>query len=299
MVLLLCENESNYEVDLLELRNDVVFKAFFGARRNNYLLLDFLKAILGEQIVSVTLTNPNVELSHANDKSSEMDLRIITDKEDQINVEMQFQGHRAFKERMLIYWAKMFGVQDNINKPYEELNKAFQIVVTNFNLLSKPHYRSMFQLIDPEDGSVFSSHMEIHVLELSKLKGLKLQGATKLEQWLLFLEGDKETKEALAMESTTMKEAYDEIQRLSDDKETRKAAIAREIHLRDQVQREYDAKEEGEKKGKAEGKADGKIEGIAEVALNMHKKQFSIETIAAATNLSVDDVLDIVKSNSQ
>ena len=79
----------------------------------------------------------------------------------------------------------------------------------------------MFQLIDPEDGALFSSHLEIHVLELSKVKGLIPQDATQLEQWLLFLKGDKETKEALAMESSTMKEAYKEIERLSEDAETR------------------------------------------------------------------------------
>ena len=81
--------------------------------------------------------------------------------------------------------------------------------------------------------------------------------------------------------------AKKEVQRVSDNQETRKAAIAREIHLRDQVQRVFDAREEGRK------------EARKEVALNMHKKQFTIEAIAAATNLSVDDVLHIVKPNSQ
>lgn len=283
LVLLLRENKSKFELDLLDLRNDVVFKAFFGDRRNNHLLLDFLRVILGKQIVSVSLENPYVEPSHATDKSSEMDLRIITDENEQINVEMQFQGHSAFKERMLIYWAKMYGIQDNISKPYKELNKAFQIVVANFNLLSKPHYRSMFQLIDPEDGSLFSAHMEIHVLELTKLKDLKPQGATKLEQWLLFLKGDKETKEALSIESSTMKEAYEELQRLSEDKETRKAAIAREIHLRDQVQREFDAKEDGK----------------AEIVINMYEMQYPIEAISKVAKMSVEEVLRIVKPDVQ
>ena len=260
MVLLLRESESKYGLDLLDLRNDFVFKAFFGDRRNNNLLLDFLKAILGEQIISVELTSPYVEPSHANDKSSEMDLRIITDIGEQINVEMQLKGHRAFTERMLIYWSKMYGSQDKEGKSYAELNKAIQIVVTNFNLLRKPHYHSKFQLIDPEDGALFSSHMEIHVLELSKVKDLIPQDATKLEQWLLFLKGNKETKEALAVESSTMREAYSEIQRLSDDAETRKAAIAREIHLKDQIQRELDAKEEGIEEGREKGRVEGRVE---------------------------------------
>lgn len=85
----------------------------------------------------------------------------------------------------------------------------------------------------------------------------------------------------LELEDTTMKEAYEELQRLSADKETRKAAIAREIHLRDQVQREFDAREEGK----------------TEVALNMYKKQYPIEAIADVTDMSVEDVLRIVKSS--
>ena len=284
---MLCEDESKYQLDLLDLRNGIVFKAFFGERRNNKLLLDFLRAILGEHIVSVQLTTPYVELSHANDKSSEMDLRILTDNGEQINVEMQLKGHKAFKERMLIYWAKMYSIQDEIGKSYDELNKAIQIVVTNFNLLSKPHYHSMFQLIDAENGTLFSSHAEIHVLELSKVVSLQPQNATKLEQWLLFLKSDKETKEALAVESSTMKEAFEEIQRLSDDPATRAAAISREIHLKDQIQRELDAK------------ADGKLEGKAEVIRNMHEKQYSVEAIADLTNLRVEDVLRIVKTDIQ
>ena len=287
MVLLLRESESKYGLDLLDLRNDFVFKAFFGDRRNNKLLLDFLRSILGEQIISAELTSPYVEPTHANDKSSEMDLRILTNNGEQINVEMQLKGHRAFTERMLIYWAKMYGVQDKEGNSYVELNKAVQIIITNFNLLRKPHYHSMFQLIDPEDGALFSSHIEFHVLELSKVNGLIPEDATKLEQWLLFLKGDKETKEALAMESSTMKEAYSEIQRLSDDMETRKAAIAREIHLKDQIQRELDAKEEGREENKTE------------VILSMHRKQYPVGEIADVLNIPVNNVLSILKSNIQ
>ena len=290
MVVVLCEEESSYALDLLDLRNDVVFKAFFGDRRNNKLLLDFLKAILGEHIASVELTTSTVELSHANDKSSEMDLRLITDNGEQINVEMQLKGHKAFKERMLIYWAKMYGMQDEIGKSYTELNKAIQIVITNFNLLSKSHYHSMFQLIDAEDGSLFSTHAEIHVLELSKVVKLLPQYATKLEQWLLFLKSDKETKEALALESSTMREAFDEIQRLSEDPATRAAAISREIHLRDQIQRELDAKTDGEHKGIKKGIQRGKTE----VILNMYNKKYSIEAIADVTDMPVEAVLQIL-----
>lgn len=243
--------------------------------------------MLGESIISVELLNPYVEPAHANDKSSEMDFRVLTDQGEQINVEMQVKGHKAFKERMLIYWAKMYSGQDKISQSYENLNRAIQIVVTNFTLLAKTHYHSIFQLMDPEDGTVFSTHAEIHVLELPKLRRFQLQGSKKLEQWLLFLKSDKETKEALAMESSTMREAFKEIQRLSEDPATRAAAISREIFLKDQVQRELDAEAAGEIKGKTE------------VILNMYKEQHPIEVIARATNLPVDEVLSIVRLRLQ
>ena len=42
------------------------------------------------------------------------------------------------------------------------------------------------------------------------------------------------------MEGSVFKEALEEIERLSQDPETRAIAISLEIHLRDQIQREED-----------------------------------------------------------
>ena len=51
------------------------------------------------------------------------------------------------------------------------------------------------------------------------------------------------------MESPTMKEAFEEIQRLSYDPETRRIADYRSHQLRGQFQREYDARKEGVEEG--------------------------------------------------
>ncbi len=67
-------------------------------------------------------------------------------------------------------------------------------------------------------------HAEIHVFELPKLHIEQLQNTIVLEKWLLFLKGNQQTKEVLATESSTMKEAYEEIRRLSQDPKTRHIA---------------------------------------------------------------------------
>jgi len=121
--------------------------------------------------------------------------------------------------------------------------------------------------------------------------GLQPQDGSKLEQWLLFLKSDKETMEALAKESSTMREAFEEIRCLSDDPATRAAAISREIHLKDQLQRELDAK--------ADGKQEGKEEGKTEIILNMYKKQYPVGAIADITNIPLENVLRKVKTSLQ
>ena len=45
LVSIVREERDVYVAELLDLRNDYVFKAFFGDERNNKLLLQFLKAI--------------------------------------------------------------------------------------------------------------------------------------------------------------------------------------------------------------------------------------------------------------
>ena len=72
------------------------------------------------------------------------------------------------------------------------------------------------------------------------------------------------------MESSTLKEALSEIERLSQNPETIRMAIAREIHLKDQLQREEDAKLEGREEGREEGKEEGREQRNREIILNMH-----------------------------
>ena len=111
MVLLIKENYERYGTNLLELRNDFVFKSFFTDERNNGLLLHFVNSILGGTIKSLRLMDPTNMKRHSTDKLSIMDLRATTELGEQINIEMQLERHTAFNERMLFYWAKMYSSQ--------------------------------------------------------------------------------------------------------------------------------------------------------------------------------------------
>lgn len=101
---------------------------------------------------------------------------------------------------------------------------------------------------------------------------------------LLFLKGDQKVKEELAMESTLMREAYEEIERLSQNPETKRLAEYRERELKDIQQREYDAREDGKEKEKKE------------VVIKMYGEDLPTELISKITGLTFEEISEIIKS---
>ncbi|WP_019413456.1 Rpn family recombination-promoting nuclease/putative transposase [Paenisporosarcina sp. TG20] len=325
MVLMVKEEYESMGFELLDTRNDFVFKSIFGVETNKDLLTEFLVAILEIDINEIILVDPHLEMNHADDKASVMDIRVMTNENVMINIEIQLQNHHAFPERMLMYWAKMYANQDRKSLPFSKLNKAIQIAVTDFTFLPKEHFHSKFYLTETEDHFVYSHHMEMHVLELTKLNLKLSKETTELEKWLLFLKGDKKMKEALAMEDATFSKAYNEVQRLSQDQLARYHAMSSERTERTRIQIEEDArvaveesrrkgfeegkeegkeigieigKEEGKEIGKDEGKEEGIEIGTKQERENNIKKmllaEISIEQIAAILNLPITELEIIV-----
>jgi len=191
-----------------------------------------------------------------------MDIRVETITGEQIDLEIQMQYHKAFPERMLMYWSRMHASQDETRKNFIKLKKSLQIVVTNFSYLPSDEFHSTFHIIEKDQLYIYTDHLEMHVLELPKMTKQMNEAPSQLEKWLLFLKGDKKTKEELAMRESTFQKAYDELDRISQDKEMRARALSRDMFLLDQAMYRQDAREEGLAEGREEGREEGKIEFV-------------------------------------
>ena len=256
------EEREKYSKDMLDPRNDFVFKMLFGQKKNMDLLLTFLNAILRGTVEKVLFVNPYLEKENVTDKSSVMDIRVENITGEQINLEIQMQYHQAFPERMLMYWSRMHASQDEVGKELFKLKKSIQIVVTNFSYLPSDEFHSTFHIIEKDQLYIYTDHLEMHVLELPKMTKQMNEAPSQLEKWLLFLKGDKKTKEELAMGESTFQKAYDELDRISQDKEMRARALSRDMFLLDQAMYRQDAREEGLAEGREEGREEGKIEFV-------------------------------------
>ena len=94
-------------------------------------------------------------------------------------------------------------------------------------------------------------------------------------------------------ENQNIKEAKEELDKISQDDILRRMALKAELERMDQEQRLYEAKRDG----KAEGRTEGRLDGIKETALKMLEEKIDIELISKITGLTEEEIKLLKNSN--
>ena len=99
--------------NLLSPMVDIIFKALFGGEDNDskIMLIDFLNSVMklsGEdKIIDITEMNPYNDREYKDDKLSIMDLKVKTDDNKLIDIEVQINQRMNFRKRSLYYWSQL------------------------------------------------------------------------------------------------------------------------------------------------------------------------------------------------
>ena len=122
----------------------------------------------------------------------------------------------------------------------------------------------VFHMKEEGAQTLYSDKLEIMVLELKKLPP-EAQSEEGVVRWMRFLSGKgKEDLAEMAEKDLYLKEAYEELERLSMDEEKRYAYEAREKALRDHISMMNYAMEKGLQEGRDKGYAEGRDKGYEE-----------------------------------
>ena len=278
------ENSRKKKYDLLGPKNDVVFQTLFSQGREKItkaMLEDILKIKIQKIDLdkSKDLLNDNKE-----DKNGRVDIRAVINDNVECDIEMQLYTHEKMIERFLYYWAKMYTANLQIGNRYQNLRKTISIIILDdklpeFKEIAKSHTK--WQLREEEyKKKVLTSFCELHIIEVPKaIEEYKRNKKDETLQWMMFLDnpGDKEVKRIME-ENKDIKEAGEELEKISQDERIRREALNAEIARRDNEQRMYEAKR------------DGKTEGIKETAKKMLEKKIPIETIVEITGLTREEI---------
>jgi predicted transposase/invertase (TIGR01784 family) len=109
-------------------------------------------------------------------------------------------------------------------------------------------------------------------------------------EWLLFLENpENKNMEVLKMKNPQIEKAMTVLEFISSDKEARELYEAREKELRDKIGQIMFAKEEGFNEGIEKGKF--------QMVRNLYKMGLSLEQIAEASKISVENLRQILSIN--
>ena len=99
-------------------------------------------------------------------------------------------------------------------------------------------------------------YLQIDIIELPKaIKEYENNKQNEVLQWMMFLENPENKEVAKIMENNeNIKEAKDELEKISQDDILRRMALKAELERMDQEQLLYEAKRDGKLEGKLERK---------------------------------------------
>ena len=283
---------------LLPPKMDFVFKRIFGNEKHPNVLISFLNAVLNpiDPIQSVELKDTTIEKSHLEDKYSRLDVKAITNKGEHINIEIQLKDEYNMIKRSLYYWSKLYEGQLENGENYQKLSRTICINLLDFNLLNHSKFHSVYRLKDCETHEELTDVMELHFIELKKMKEIQHieEIKSKLEAWIYFINHpESELVQKLEQVEIDIKEAKAELIRLSGDRKERERYEKRRESRLNEVSALAYAEEKGIQQGIEQGAKQRNIE-IAKNLLDI----LDNETIALKTGLSIEEVECIRKEKT-
>ena len=145
-----------------------------------------------------------------------------------------------------------------------------------------------------------TDYFEIIIIEIPKVvKAYKKTPNYEVLQWMLFLDNpEKEEVARIMEENKDIKEAKEELDRISQDDLLRRRVLNRTLEIADQLQMKKEleeARKELEEAKKEAQQAENEKENIIK---NLHKLNIPIEQISKAVNLSEKEIKEILSTHS-
>lgn len=269
---------------LLDPKMDFVFKNIFGSEKHPNILISFLNATLKPKdlITEVEIKNTDLNKGYIEDKFSRLDVKATTSNNEIINIEIQLKNEYNMIKRSLYYWSKLYSEQLNEGEDYSLLKRTICINILNFKYLKTRMFHSVYRMKEIHTNEELSDIQEIHFIEIPKLE----DGSDEkdmLVAWIEFLKNPESEKvRSLEMSVDEIREAKDELIKMSNDDTQRELYEMRAKTLRDKIS----ALNEAERKGIKKGEKNKAIE-IAKSLINLGLDK---ESIAKSTGLDLCEI---------
>lgn len=234
---------------MLDPKLDIVFKLLLSRPDNESLLREMIESVvdLPAPIAGLTVLNPGIPRDLAVHKAIVLDLHVRCADGTLLDIEMETQPRPVLPQRVLYYWASLYGGQLQRGHDYERLRRT---------------------------------------LSVGWLDG-KLPVSARLTRWArFFLAPDEQTLHALAVEDPTRNKAVTELERLSHDPQARALIDTVERDRRFHEYEVRLGQDEARAEGRVEGRVEGEHAGRLAVARELLSGGMSLDQVAKVTGLT-------------
>ena len=273
--------------DILSPMVDYVFKRIFTAddSRSKTALIDLINSVLkyegDEQIVDLTIVNPQIPVNRGTEKKSIFDIRAKYNSGKQATIEMQKNRVPDFKRRTQHTISKMYASQEISGWDYNRLEKCYLICIADFDAIEETSEYIVDYRFRDRNGKDLTDGETIIFLDLTKIEAVlekTVDEMTDVEMWSVFFKhiADTGNQEAIATimaqkeGANKMRSIQETLNKIIERKEGIKMAksILLEVSADEAARAYYDselmfeldqrgrmreAREEGEQIGRIEG----------------------------------------------
>ena len=273
-------------MQFLDPKNDVAFKKLFGSNEHKNLTISFLNSILEytdkKAIVDVHFLNTEQHPFIIKEKKENyLDVLCTDQSGKKYIVEMQVEREEGFAKRIVYYGTKTYAMQLGVGRSYLDCAPVIVLAIVNFTMFAKKeHFKSIHKLLDEKTHEHDLQEITFAFVELKKFNKKENELVTAEDRWIYFMRNiEKQDHVPAPLKQNEFREACDIVERMKWSEASLDAyndAFIKETALQATLAAE-------------------RKEGRKEVALNLLTAGLDIKAIAAATQLSVEEVQALKK----
>ena len=289
-------NKPTKENKKYNLKNDIIFKAFFSRKGNEIFLIDFLEALLNIKIESIKIKEEvNIEQLSVDEKGGRLDLQAKLNDGIIVNIELQMKNNYDIEERTTIYSSKISSREAGRGTDYKNIDKIIMINILGYNLLEFEEYISETVIVlDKHRDYEMLKGIKWYFIELPKFRKKNPDLNNKMDQWICFI--DDSNKGAIKMaenKNKVLQKARKELDYLTGDEAVRRLAELRDKWEMDDFFIKKRAEEEGKRAGEKIGEKIGKKKKQIEIAKKLLEKGMEIKEIIEITGLTESEIKNL------
>ena len=265
----------------LSLSNDAVFKHYYSVASNLSVLVSL---ILGEEVLPEDITYlSNEVIITPKVKKPRFDLRILIQNELNIDLEMQNNKEKYFKERVVYYFSSMIMNDIQEGESYHSNNNYLGIWLLNSNVSifdNNSYYEEYVIYGTISKKEIIEGKYKILIIDLKKLD---LCDNIELREYFSMIESKSNITRNLNSSNELIKKEAKKMKDYLESNESFRIALETLKSELDYNSAIKSAKEEGINQNKKE------------VIFKLFQKGKSFEEIADLLDLSIDEVKEILE----